>query len=93
MLDGTVKLPEFLYFNLIWLVFFSICVEEAVNEVKRQAVLELQKAVAAAESKATELVNSERAKMERELLSEKRRLLEEVTTGLNHQEESGEVRI
>ena len=63
-----------------------------MNEVKRQAVLELQKAVAAAESKATELVNSERAKMERELLSEKRRLLEEVSTGLNHQEESGEVR-
>ena len=62
-----------------------------MNEVKRQAVLELQKAVAAAESKATELVNSERAKMERELLSEKRRLLEEVSTGLNHQEESGEV--
>ena len=36
-----------------------------MNEVKRQAVSELQKAVAAAESKATELVNSERSKMER----------------------------
>ena len=63
-----------------------------MNEVKRQAVLELQKAVAAAESKATELVNSERAKMERELMSEKRRLLEEVSSSMNHQEESGEVR-
>ena len=67
-------------------------VEEAVNEVKRQAVLELQKAVAAAESKATELVNSERAKMERQLLEEKRRLAEEVGSTINHQEESGEVR-
>ncbi len=59
--------------------------------MKRQAVSELQKAVAAAESKATELVNSERSKMERTLIEERRRLREEVTNSTNHQEESGEV--
>ncbi len=60
--------------------------------MKRQAVLELQKAVAAAEAKATELVNSERTKMERQLVEERRRLADEMSTGVNHQEESGEVR-
>ena len=80
-----------LFFCNVFVLYIFI-VEEAVNEVKRQAVLELQKAVAAAESKATELVNSERAKMERQLLEEKRRLAEEVGSTINHQEESGEVR-
>lgn len=42
--------------------------EEAVNEVKKQAVIELQKAVQLAESKATDLVATERAKMEKMLL-------------------------
>ena len=71
---------------------FRVFAEEAVNEVKRQAVSELQKAVAAAESKATELVNTERSKMERTLIEERRRLREEVASSSNHQEESGEVR-
>lgn len=42
--------------------------EEAVNEVKRQAVLELQRAVTAAETKAAELVAAERSRMEKLLL-------------------------
>ncbi|CAK1543647.1 unnamed protein product [Leptosia nina] len=39
--------------------------EDAVNQVKRQALLELQRAVGAAESKALELVAAERGKVER----------------------------
>lgn len=42
--------------------------EDAVNEVKRGAVLELQKAVQQAELRANELVQHERAKMEKLLL-------------------------
>jgi len=38
-----------------------------VNEVRRQAVLEIQRAVAAAESQASELVAAERANLERRL--------------------------
>ncbi|PSN40461.1 hypothetical protein C0J52_24394 [Blattella germanica] len=51
--------------------------EEAVNEVKRQAVAELQRAVAAAESKACELVATERAKMEKLLLEARKQAAEE----------------
>ncbi|PNF22032.1 hypothetical protein B7P43_G10578 [Cryptotermes secundus] len=51
--------------------------EEAVNEVKRQAVAELQRAVAAAESKACELVATERAKMEKLLLEARKQATEE----------------
>ncbi|XP_035452533.1 protein CBFA2T3 isoform X1 [Spodoptera frugiperda] len=39
--------------------------EDAVNQVKRQALLELQRAVGAAETKALELVAAERGKVER----------------------------
>ncbi|XP_023949369.2 protein CBFA2T1 [Bicyclus anynana] len=39
--------------------------EDAVNQVKRQALLELQRAVGAAETRALELVAAERGKMER----------------------------
>lgn len=49
--------------------------EDAVNQVKRQALLDLQRAVGAAESKALELVAAERSKMERlfaERLQERR---------------------
>jgi len=48
-----------------------------VNEVKRQAVAELQRAVAAAESKACELVATERAKMEKLLLEARKQAAEE----------------
>ncbi|XP_070199512.1 protein CBFA2T1-like isoform X2 [Littorina saxatilis] len=63
---------------------------EAVNEVKRQAMLELQKAVTAAESKASEMVMSERVKMERMLQQARCQTREEVMGAVNHQEESSE---
>ena len=66
--------------------------EEAVNEVKRQAVAELQKAVAAAETKAAELVAAERAKMDSAIRKAKKDAQDEVLAKLNHQEESSEVR-
>ena len=66
--------------------------EDAVNEVKRQAVSELQKAVAAAEAKASELIQKERDGMDRTLMGARRSAQEEVLKHLNHQEESGEVR-
>lgn len=39
--------------------------EEAVNQVKRQAVIEIQRAVAAAENRAVEVIAKERIKFER----------------------------
>jgi runt-related transcription factor 1 len=65
--------------------------EEAVNEVKRQAVCELQKAVAAAEQKANELVSAEKQKMERSLADIRKQTREEVLSMVNAQEESSEV--
>ncbi len=65
--------------------------EDAVNEVKRQAVAELQKAVAAAESKANEMVTAERVKMERALAEARKQVHDEVLSTINHQEESSEV--
>lgn len=62
-----------------------------MNEVKRQAVAELQKAVAAAEHKASELVSAERTKMERAITEARRHAQEEVLASLNQQEESSEV--
>jgi hypothetical protein len=65
--------------------------EEAVNEVKRQAVAELQKAVATAESKASEMVAAERQKMERAMLDARKQAQDELLRTVNHQEESSEV--
>lgn len=65
--------------------------EEAVNEVKRQAMSELQKAVSEAERKALELVTTERAKMERALAEAKRQASEDALTVINQQEDSSEV--
>ena len=65
--------------------------EEAVNEVKRQATLELQKAVAAAEAKASELVEEERGRMSAQLEEAARRTRAELTQALNKQEDSSEV--
>lgn len=62
-----------------------------MNEVKRQAVAELQKAVSAAESKASELVAAERTKMERLLGEARRQAAEEALAAVNHQEDSTEV--
>ncbi|OWK16120.1 hypothetical protein Celaphus_00004051 [Cervus elaphus hippelaphus] len=54
--------------------------EEAVNEVKRQAMSELQKAVSDAERKAHELISTERAKMERALAEARRQASEDALT-------------
>ena len=62
-----------------------------MNEVKRQAVAELQKAVAAAEAKANEMITVERTKMEREVTSARRVAQDDVITQLNAQEEASEV--
>ncbi|XP_076325565.1 protein CBFA2T1-like isoform X2 [Tachypleus tridentatus] len=63
---------------------------EAVNEVKRQAVAELQKAVSAAETKASELVATERAKMEKLIEEAKRQAREEALSKVNKQEDCTE---
>ncbi|XP_030313397.1 protein CBFA2T3 isoform X2 [Calypte anna] len=63
---------------------------EAVNEVKRQAMTELQKAVSDAERKAHELITTERAKMERALAEAKRQASEDALTVINQQEDSSE---
>lgn len=65
--------------------------EEAVHEVKRQAVAELQKAVTAAEAKASELVAAEKAKMERVMSQTRKQAQEEALAAVNHQEEASEV--
>ncbi|KAI4830105.1 hypothetical protein KUCAC02_001758 [Chaenocephalus aceratus] len=64
--------------------------EEAVNEVKRQAMSELQKAVSDAERKAHEMISVERSKMERALAEAKRQASEEALTVINQQEDSSE---
>ncbi|KAG8179247.1 hypothetical protein JTE90_025024 [Oedothorax gibbosus] len=64
--------------------------DAVVHEVKRQAVAELQKAVSAAESKATELLAAERAKMERLVAEARRQAAEETMQAVNHQDESTE---
>ncbi|XP_032382534.1 protein CBFA2T3 isoform X4 [Etheostoma spectabile] len=64
--------------------------EEAVNEVKRQAMSELQKAVSDAERKAHEMISAERTKMERALAEAKRQASEDALTVINQQEDSSE---
>ena len=81
----------FLLRNIFQLHVTFLFPEEAVNEVKRQAVAELQKAVATAESKANELVAAERTKMERQLAEMQSKSQEEFSLSVNHQEESSEV--
>uniref|UniRef100_A0A4W3IKL0 RUNX1 partner transcriptional co-repressor 1 n=1 Tax=Callorhinchus milii TaxID=7868 RepID=A0A4W3IKL0_CALMI len=64
--------------------------EEAVNEVKRQAMSELQKAVSEAERKAHEMITTERAKMERTVADAKRQAAEDALAIINQQEDSSE---
>ncbi|XP_075033649.1 protein CBFA2T2 isoform X2 [Mixophyes fleayi] len=64
--------------------------EEAVNEVKRQAMSEVQKAVSEAEQKAFEMIASERARMEQTIADAKRRATEDAFLVVNEQEESTE---
>ncbi|XP_028818992.1 protein CBFA2T1 isoform X2 [Denticeps clupeoides] len=69
----------------------SACLsEEAVNEVKRQAMTELQKAVSEAERKAHDMISSERAKMERTVAEAKRQAAEDALSVINQQEDSSE---
>lgn len=62
-----------------------------MNEVKRQAMDEVQKAVAEAEQKAFEMIASERAKMEKTLADAKRKAKEDAIMVINEQEDSSEV--
>uniref|UniRef100_A0A8C8MKV4 CBFA2/RUNX1 partner transcriptional co-repressor 2 n=1 Tax=Oncorhynchus tshawytscha TaxID=74940 RepID=A0A8C8MKV4_ONCTS len=64
--------------------------EEAVNEVKRQAMDEVQKAVAEAEQKAFEMITAERATMEKTLSEAKRKATEDAIQVINEQEDSSE---
>ncbi|KAM9510366.1 LOW QUALITY PROTEIN: protein CBFA2T3-like [Guaruba guarouba] len=68
--------------------------QEAMNEVKRQAMSELQKAVSYAEQKAHKLITMERAKMERALAKAKCQASEDALTVINQQDwsEVGAVR-
>lgn len=61
-----------------------------MTEVKRQAMLELQKAVSAVEQKANELVANERQKMDRALVEARKQAHDEVLSTINHQEDSSE---
>lgn len=63
-----------------------------MNEVKRQAMSEVQKAVAEAEQKAFEMIASERARMEQTIADAKRQATEDAFLVINEQEESTEVR-
>ncbi|XP_028968635.1 protein CBFA2T2 [Galendromus occidentalis] len=60
--------------------------EEAVQEVRRQAMLELEKAVTAAESRASQMIAMERTKLETMILEAKRQAQQEVLTRLNKHE-------
>lgn len=64
--------------------------EEAVNEVKRQAVAELHRAVAAAEVKATVTVTAERARLEKVMNDVRAQARQEAFAILNNQEDSSE---
>ncbi|XP_009211576.1 protein CBFA2T1 isoform X2 [Papio anubis] len=67
--------------------------EEAVNEVKRQAMTELQKAVSEAERKAHDMITTERAKMERTVAEAKRQAAEDALAVINQQEDSSEIKL
>lgn len=60
--------------------------------MKRQAMSEVQKAVAEAEQKAFEMIASERARMEQTIADAKRQATEDAFLVINEQEESTEVR-
>uniref|UniRef100_A0A667WUK3 CBFA2/RUNX1 partner transcriptional co-repressor 3 n=1 Tax=Myripristis murdjan TaxID=586833 RepID=A0A667WUK3_9TELE len=81
------KSPSLWSFNNRHLAGFPL---EAVNEVKRQAMSELQKAVSDAERKAHEMISAERSKMERALAEAKRQASEDALTVINQQEDSSE---
>lgn len=60
-----------------------------MNEVKRQAIAELHRAVTAAETKAAELVSTERLRMEKLLLEARKHAEEAPSTSESGSEISG----
>ena len=68
-----------------------VVTEDAVNEVKHQAVAELQKAVTAAEVKAAEVVAAERTKMDLTISEVRKHAHSEAVLTVGHQEDSSEV--
>lgn len=64
--------------------------EESVKDFRRQTVVELQKAVAASETKAREMLAVDRMKMEQTLEEVRRKTRDEVTHLLSKQEDSDE---
>ena len=65
--------------------------EEAVSDVKRQAVVELQKAVRAAEEKANEAVGQTQSKVDKAVMEARRQAIEETLGMINRQSDSSEV--
>lgn len=65
--------------------------EEAVNDVKRQAVIELQKAVCAAEEKANDALAQAHQRMDKAVSEARRQATDETITLINKQENSREV--
>lgn len=65
--------------------------EEAVNDVKRQAVIELKKAVTTAEEKASEELNQAQQQLEKAVQEARRQATEETSNLLNQQVNSTEV--
>ena len=63
----------------------------AVSDVKRQAVVELQKAVRAAEEKANEAVGQTQSKVDKAVMEARRQAIEETLGMINRQSESSEV--
>ncbi|KFW87980.1 Protein CBFA2T2, partial [Phalacrocorax carbo] len=87
---GSDSLREFSSRSGTGYVTEEIWKKAAVNEVKRQAMSEVQKAVAEAEQKAFEMIASERARMEQTIADAKRQATEDAFLVINEQEESTE---
>jgi len=66
-------------------------VAEAVNEVKRQAMTELRKAVAESELKASQLISAERARLDAVVAEARKQAVDEILLSLRTPHESSEV--
>jgi hypothetical protein len=74
---------------LNWIICF---LEEAVIEIKRQSIIDLQKAVSQTEQKSTEMLLREREQYQRLNQELKAQTFEEAYALLNRQEDGLEVR-
>jgi hypothetical protein len=74
---------------LNWIICF---LEEAVIEIKRQSIIDLQKAVSQTEQKSTEILLREREQYQRLNQELKAQTFEEAYALLNRQEDGLEVR-